>query len=177
MINKLNIGCGNDIKKGFVNLDVSQLPGVDVVCDIEKNKLPFEDNFFEYILCNDVLEHVEYVKVLKEIHRILKPGGIVEIRVPHFTSSNNFIDPTHKKMFSFRTFSFFIDNIRYKRNYYFDFKFSEMLYSKITFMRKNPLNWPFFIWVNINDTTRKIYEETFFRNLAPAYNVEVKLKK
>lgn len=177
MTNKLNIGCGNDIRDGFVNLDITQLPGVDVVCDIDREVLPFEDNFFEYILCNDVLEHVEYIKVLKEILRVLKPNGIVEIRVPHFTSSNNYIDPTHKKMFSFRTFSFFADNIRYNRNYYFDFQFKEIVSSKITFMVKNPINWPFILFVNISDTTRKIYEETFLRNIAPAYNVEVKLKK
>lgn len=177
MKSKLNIGCGNDIREGFVNLDISQLPGVDVVCDIDKNLLPFEDNSFEYIICIDILEHVEYIRVLKEIHRILKPGGVVEIRVPHFTSSNNFIDPTHKKMFSFRTFSFFADNIRYNRNYYFDFQFSEVLSSKITFMSKNPINWPFILFVNLNNTTRKIYEETFLRSIAPAYNVEVQLKK
>jgi SAM-dependent methyltransferase len=177
MKNKLNIGCGNDIKEGFINLDITQLPGVDVVCDIENSLLPFENNTFEYIMCIDVLEHVDYPKVLKEIHRILKPDGIVEIRVPHFTSSNNYIDPTHKRMFSFRTFDFFVNNAKYNRNYYFDFQFSELVYSKITFMSKNPLNWPFLIWVNANKTTQKIYEETFFRNIAPAYNVEVKLKK
>ncbi|WP_281238414.1 class I SAM-dependent methyltransferase [Flavobacterium praedii] len=177
MKNKLNIGCGNDIKEGFVNLDITQLPGVDVVCDIENSLLPFENETFEYIMCIDVLEHVDYPKVLKEIHRVLKPEGIVEIRVPHFTSSNNYIDPTHKRMFSFRTFDFFVNNTRYNRNYYFDFQFSELLFSKITFMNKNPLNWPFLIWVNANKTTQKIYEETFLRSIAPAYNVEVKLKK
>lgn len=177
MKNKLNIGCGNDIREGFINLDIAQLPGVDVVCDIENSLLPFENHSFEYIICCDVLEHVDYPKVLKEIHRVLKPDGVVEIRVPHFTSSNNFIDPTHKRMFSFRTFDFFVKDTRYQRNYYFDFYFKQVVSSKITFMKKNPLNWPFLIWVNTNNTTRKIYEETFLRNLAPAYNVEVKLRK
>jgi SAM-dependent methyltransferase len=177
MKNKLNIGCGNDIKEGFVNLDIAQLPGVDVVCDIDKNPLPFESNTFEYIICYDILEHIDYPKVLKEIHRVLKVDGVVEIRVPHFTSSNNFIDPTHKKMFSFRTFHFFVNNVRYNRNYYYDFQFEEILDSKITFINKNPVNWPFILLVNINNTTKKIYEETFLRNFAPALNIEVKLKK
>ena len=155
MKNKLNIGCGNDIKEGYINLDISKLPGVDVVCDIENSFLPFENNIFEHIICYDILEHVDYPKVLKEIYRVLKVDGIVEIRVPHFTSSNNFIDPTHKKMFSFRTFHFFVNNTRYNRNYYFDFQFRELIYSKITFINKNPLNWPFILWVNINNTTKK----------------------
>lgn len=43
---------------------------------------------------------------MKELYRILKINGVVEIRVPHFTSKNNFIDPTHKKLFSFQLFDF-----------------------------------------------------------------------
>lgn len=177
MKNKLNIGCGNDIRADYVNLDIAKLPGVDVVCDIDKNPLPFEDNAFEYIICNDILEHVEVAKILKEIHRVLNSNGVVEIRVPHFTSSNNFIDPTHKKMFSVRTFNFFVKESMHDRGYYYDFHFREITRSKITFIAKNPINWFFMIFVNINNTTRKIYEETFLRNIAPALNIEISLKK
>jgi SAM-dependent methyltransferase len=177
MKNKLNIGCGNDIRADYVNLDIAKLPGVDVVCDIDTNPLPFDNNTFEYIVCNDVLEHVEVAKVLKEIHRVIKEDGIVEIRVPHFTSSNNFIDPTHKKMFSVRTFNFFIKKSMYDRSYYYDFHFSEIYSSKITFINKNPINWVFVLFVNINNVSKKIYEETFLRNIAPALNIEIKLKK
>ncbi len=104
---KLNLGCGTDIKEGWVNLNIVQLPGVDVVHDIEKLPLPFADNSFDEILCQDILEHVEYIPVLKDIHRILASGGKVHIRVPHFTSRNNFTDPTHKKRFAVTTFDYF----------------------------------------------------------------------
>jgi ubiquinone/menaquinone biosynthesis C-methylase UbiE len=177
MKTKLNIGCGNDIREDCVNLDIAKLDGVDVVCDIESSLLPFDNETFEYIICNDVLEHVDTAKVLKEIHRVLMPNGIVEIRVPHFTSSNNYIDPTHKKMFSVRTFNFFVKKSMHDRGYYFDYYFNNIKTSKITFMGKNPINWLFIVLVNINDTTRKIYEETFFRNIAPALNIEIKLIK
>ncbi len=177
MISKLNLGCGNDIRTDFINLDIAKLPGVNVICDINSDPLPFEDSTFEYIICNDILEHVRLDKVLKEIHRVLKPNGIVEIRVPHFTSSNNFIDPTHKRMFSFRTFEFFVKSALNQRSYYFDFHFREVLISKITFISKNPINWPFMFLVNLSNTNKKIYEETFLRNIAPALNIEIKLKK
>jgi len=36
---QLNLGCGKDIRKGYVNLDIYPLEGVDVVADIEKNCL------------------------------------------------------------------------------------------------------------------------------------------
>jgi SAM-dependent methyltransferase len=177
MKNKLNIGCGNDIRKDYINLDIAKLPGVDVVCDIDNSPLPFEDNTFEHIICNDVLEHVNLEKVLREIHRILVNDGVLEIRVPHFTSSNNFIDPTHKRMFSYRTFNFFVKDALYDRGYYFDFHFKEVIGSKITFLPKNPINWLFIAFVNFNNLTKKIYEETFFRNIAPALNIEIKIMK
>ena len=38
---KLNLGCGNDIRQGYINLDVAELDGVDVVWDVNKLPLPF----------------------------------------------------------------------------------------------------------------------------------------
>ena len=108
---KLNLGCGTDIRKGWINLDIAKIPGVDIVYDINKLPIPFKNEVFDYILCNDVLEHVEYVPLMKELHRILKEYGIIEIKVPHFSSRNNFVDPTHKKFFSFQTFEFFVKTL------------------------------------------------------------------
>ncbi len=49
-------------------------------CDFEKEKLPLMDNSIPKILFVDVIEHLRDEKqVLKEIHRVLKPGGIVII--------------------------------------------------------------------------------------------------
>lgn len=79
----LNLGCGNDIKGGFINVDVRPLDGVDVVASLDK--LPFEDNYADYILCQDVLEHfcrIELIEVLNEIKRVLKVGGVLDMRSP-----------------------------------------------------------------------------------------------
>jgi len=72
---KLNLGSGADIRTGWVNLDIGNITGVDIVHDIEKLPLPFDDDRFEEILCNDILEHINYIPVLKDVHRILAPGG------------------------------------------------------------------------------------------------------
>ena len=55
---KLNLGCGNDIRDGWINLDSAKLPGVNIVHDLEDLPLPFGDENFDYVLCQDVLEHV-----------------------------------------------------------------------------------------------------------------------
>lgn len=46
-------------------------------------KIPFSDNFFDGILCTEVLEHVLDLEiVLREFHRVLKPEGILLISIP-----------------------------------------------------------------------------------------------
>ena len=53
--------------------------------DIEQIPLPFPDESFDYILCQDVLEHIDYVPLLRDIRRIMRTGASHHIRVPHFT--------------------------------------------------------------------------------------------
>lgn len=177
-IKRLNVGCGTDIRTGWVNLDSANLQGVNVVHDLESLPLPFEDNIFDEILCQDVLEHLNYIPVLQDLHRILKPSGRITIRVPHFSSKNNFIDPTHKKMFSWETFEFFSLNTPYERGYYFPFKFDKLIQSNITFAKKMYLyDYPIELLINTSRTTKSIYESTMLARLFPAMNVEVILEK
>ncbi len=174
---KLNLGSGRDIRKGYVNLDVIKLKGVDVVHDINELPLPFKSGEFDEILAQDILEHVEYIPILKELFRIMKKDGILKIRVPHFTSKNNFIDPTHIKMFSFETFNFFSSE-RKGRNYYFDFLFSKVIFSKITFKkRKYVYNYLIEPFVNSSRMMKSFYEYSFIGRMFPAENIVVELRK
>src|SRR5690606_19939096 len=45
--------------------------------------IPYGDHHFDYVLCNHVLEHIpEDTKAMKEIFRVLKPGGSAILQVP-----------------------------------------------------------------------------------------------
>lgn len=56
-------------------------PLAEVKMDI--HEMPFEDNRFDYVLCNHVLEHVnDSHKAMTEIYRVLKPGGWAVMQVP-----------------------------------------------------------------------------------------------
>lgn len=102
---KLNVGCGRKHKAGFVNLDISAEVGADVVHDLNCVPWPFESGTFEEVHAYDVLEHVDNVPaVLEEIHRICKPGGLLCVTVPHFSSANAFTDLTHRHWFSWKSF-------------------------------------------------------------------------
>ena len=56
-------------------------PLADVKADI--CDLPFENNSFDFILCNHVLEHIpDDTKGMQELYRILKPGGTAILQIP-----------------------------------------------------------------------------------------------
>lgn len=69
-------------------------PIADVQADIQN--LPFEDNSFDVIFCNHVLEHVDDdEKALSELFRIMKPGGWGILQVPiRYQQKKTFEDPT-----------------------------------------------------------------------------------
>ncbi|MBA4138075.1 MAG: hypothetical protein C0518_12230, partial [Opitutus sp.] len=80
----LQIGCGPQIAPGFVNLDYRWVPGVDVVWDLLR-PLPFPDGRFRGIFTEHCLEHFDEAslqRVLRQMHRVLAPGGRVRIVVP-----------------------------------------------------------------------------------------------
>ena len=56
-------------------------PLADVKADI--CNLPFDDNQYDVILCNHVLEHIpDDTKAMQELYRVLKPGGMAILQIP-----------------------------------------------------------------------------------------------
>lgn len=105
---KLHLGCGSVIKKGWVNHDMVQLPGVDVVHDLRQFPWPFEDGQFEEVFMKDVLEHLpDTIRTMEELYRITRPGAKVYITVPYWNSLTAMGDPTHVRLFNEYTFHFF----------------------------------------------------------------------
>jgi SAM-dependent methyltransferase len=168
---KINLGCGTDIKPGFVNVDIAELPGVNVVHDINDVPLPFTDNSAELIYCKDILEHVDLVRVLGDLHRILRPGGRLEVRVPHFTSKNAYSDPTHRNFFTSHTLRYFTRE--HSRAYYFPFAFSSHSV-RVEFDRRFPYNWLMEPLVNLSPAVINVWESSILR-VMPAENLYVTL--
>lgn len=96
----LNLGCGRKQVAGAVNLDITAVTAPDVVHDLNQRPWPFDADQFDDIRMMDVLEHLDDVMAtFEELHRIGRPGAVVRISVPHFSSSNAFTDPTHRHYF------------------------------------------------------------------------------
>ena len=185
---RLNLGSGSDRRSGYVNLDRVALPEVDVAGTLDPPALPFADGRFGLVLCIDVLEHVDAVSALREIHRVLAPGGVAVISAVHFTSRNLYIDPTHIRGFSVRTFEFFAPSVgnrphNWHRSYYFDFKFSRIDHATVQFGatlgKGRYLVWDRLVepCVNWKPALQDVYEMTFLSRLFPAANVLVAMTK
>ncbi len=68
-----------------------QAPEIDkmIIGDIESMEIPYPENYFDVILCGDVLEHLhDPWAVLKKLHSLLKPGGKVIISLPNIREFN-----------------------------------------------------------------------------------------
>ena len=95
---KLNLGCGSDLKKGYINVDKFGSP--DKKVDLEKFPWPWKDNSVKKVLLKHTLEHLgadtkTYLNIIKELYRICKPNAIIEIIVPHPRHDHFLNDPTH----------------------------------------------------------------------------------
>src|ERR1700690_911456 len=104
----LYLGCGNRKRPGATGIDVNPESHADVIHDLNVFPHPFADSLFDEIYVDNVLEHLhDVIKVMEELHRISKAGGLVKIIVPYFRAKWAFIDPTHRHFFTVDSFSYF----------------------------------------------------------------------
>lgn len=117
----LDLGCGDkklsykdrfpgyNFRGEVIGLDLNETDQTDVVCDLNKEKIPFKANTFDIVYAHHCLEHIEnIVDVLLGVHRVLKKGGYFLIRVPHVSYIDSTGDLTHVKLFSYGSLNFLI---------------------------------------------------------------------
>lgn len=113
----LDIGCGRgEFLSGFMacgaqgfGVDRSRAaerycPGADLrIADLEKDPLPFEDDFFDVIYSKSLVEHFYYPEhIFAQMYRVLKPGGLVITMTPdwHHNYRMYYEDYTHRTPFT-----------------------------------------------------------------------------
>jgi len=85
----LNIGCGWDtkksnIKESWVNIDVARLPCVDIVKNMDTDRLPFKTSSVDYVYCKWAFEHFSnWQHALQEMVRVTKPSGVIHLILPY----------------------------------------------------------------------------------------------
>ena len=109
---KLNLGCGLNKFKGYINVDKNPVFKPDQVVDLNITPWPWEDNDITHIALKDIIEHLgndktDLIRIIKEMYRISAHGAIWEIQVPHWRSDNALSDPTHKHILTRAFFEMF----------------------------------------------------------------------
>lgn len=107
---KLNIGCGNKIYKGVINVDKNvpsnmtpEMQKYFLQHDLEVIPWPIDSNSISEVQAIHVLEHLGkdfnvYVNILKELYRICKNNAEINIIVPHPRHDWFINDPTHVRI-------------------------------------------------------------------------------
>ena len=106
---KLNLGCGSDYRKGYVNVDhAGAITPKDMVADLSVTPWPFADGSVDEVVMMDCLEHLSdpHGKIL-EVARILKSSGKFFVHVPYAKSDGAFQCPEHKSFFTEKSFDYF----------------------------------------------------------------------
>ncbi len=103
-----DVGCGDCKQIAWAcGIDRLSYPGVDVVTDLEA-PLPVGDGAFDHIFAIHVLEHIkDLISLMNELHRILRPTGVLHILTPNWRHVNAIADPTHVRFMDIQSFKYF----------------------------------------------------------------------
>lgn len=108
-LSKLNLCCGHDYMKGWINADISPACGADMSFNMEYG-LPFKDSSMDEIVCNNGLTQIstpqKFMFVMNELHRVCKPGGSISIRVPNAEHICSWQDPMDCRRFTVESFTY-----------------------------------------------------------------------
>lgn len=171
----LELGCGFSKTPGAFGVDVIPGSQADLLHDLDVFPYPLDDGVWDYIICRDVLEHVEdFVGTMEEIWRVAAPGAILDVRAPFMSSVNYFSDPTHRRAFTSRSFDYFLPGHPTHRLGYSKAQFELLSCEYDTEERSHRRGFHRWAleWANRN----KVQYENRYAFLYPVYNIFFKLR-
>ena len=177
----IDVGRGIGTKLAFIH---NNLPGIDIVADIEDGLDFIPDGSVDEIYSHSVLEHIEnFEKLMSEIVRVLKKDRRVFAYILNFSSPYYYSDPTHKRFFGLYTFYYFVDSKhQLKRKVpkqYFDTKkeiVSQKLIFNSSFLFRKIVKKIVGVIFNLNRFTQELCEEKFCY-IFPCNGIEIVFTK
>lgn len=113
----LELGCGNRKRvKEAIGIDQLDYDGVDIVGDVMSVLNQFPNGSVDSVYSFHFFEHIsDLAALLKELIRVLKENGQLEVVVPHFSSPYYHSDVTHRTFFGLYTFDYFAAKTLFSR--------------------------------------------------------------
>jgi ubiquinone/menaquinone biosynthesis C-methylase UbiE len=113
----LELGCGNRKRlNNSIGVDLLDYDSVDIVGDVFAVLARIPDTVVDAVHSHHFFEHVSPLDTLmNELARVIKPGGRLEVVVPHFSNPYFYSDYTHKIFFGLYSFSYFTQDNFLKR--------------------------------------------------------------
>lgn len=113
---KLNMGCGLKKIMDHWNVDIESKCNPDQVLDFENTPWPYEDNFFDRITADNVLQQLGqnskvFANIIKEMYRVSKDGAEWYVSVPHHRSDVLWGDHANVRVLTPKTFQLFDQSI------------------------------------------------------------------
>lgn len=103
---KLDIGGGINAAPGYESVD---LKGASIEADLNES-WPFDDGSIGVVRAFDVIEHLrDPLHTMKELYRVLAPGGYALIQVPSTDGRGAFQDPTHVSFWNENSFAYYTE--------------------------------------------------------------------
>jgi predicted SAM-dependent methyltransferase len=180
----LNLGGGRTVMPGYVNVDIIDLPEVDIVANLEEGLKFIPDDSIDEVNSRSFFEHITNFELLMtEIFRVLKKDGLVKIFVPHFSNPYYYSDYTHKRFFGYYSFYYFSKNqdnlMRKIPSFYNDINFTvhrQKLIFASTIPKYHLVN-IFSEWLFNRSTKLQEIYEAYFSPILACNGLEVTLKK
>jgi SAM-dependent methyltransferase len=175
----IDVGCGPEKHPDAVyGVDCLPLPGVDFVVDLEKDRLPFDDNSVDGIYTRHTLEHIGNLDgLLREMVRVAKPDARLQVIVPHFSNTLGYSDYTHRRFFGYYTFDYFSQakDRRWKvPNYTSDIRFrinrKQLCFQNLSILR------PVAEWLFNSGTLMPYIYESKLAWLVPCFEIKFDLQ-
>jgi hypothetical protein len=113
---RLNLGAGNAPRPGFLSVDHCSGSSIDIVADLNSGLPLIPDRSVTEIYSRHTFEHIENLEyLLIDLARVCTNDARITIIVPHFSNTNAYSDPTHKRFFGIYSFSYYSRKPYFKR--------------------------------------------------------------
>jgi len=182
----LELGCGGSKRHpDAIGIDTLDHACVDILGDVYEVLEQVPTASVKAVYAYHFFEHVtDLPKLMDLLARVIQPGGLLRVVVPHFSNPYFYSDHTHRAFFGLYSFSYLVsDNIHrrkvptYGREVRFELSQADLIFKSpppfyVRYACKQILQAAF----NLNRYTRELYEENFCY-LFPCYEIRFEMRR